>query len=102
MCLAVARVVFLLNNRMAGGRRGGWLVTGLPLFFKAERMLIALYCFISDLMLPGVMVPSCGLPQVQQGTLCAITLVGNRYNLSIVSYNEGRKVVFLCEDFERD
>uniref|UniRef100_A0A7M4FW56 Eukaryotic translation initiation factor 2D n=1 Tax=Crocodylus porosus TaxID=8502 RepID=A0A7M4FW56_CROPO len=33
----------------------------------------------ADLMLPGVLVPSRGLPQVQQGTLCAITLVGNRY-----------------------
>ncbi|XP_065450666.1 eukaryotic translation initiation factor 2D isoform X2 [Chrysemys picta bellii] len=34
-------------------------------------------------MLPGVMVPSCGLPQVQQGTLCAITLVGNRAPVAV-------------------
>ncbi|XP_034623029.1 eukaryotic translation initiation factor 2D isoform X2 [Trachemys scripta elegans] len=37
----------------------------------------------ADLMLPGVMVPSCGLPQVQQGTLCAITLVGNRAPVAV-------------------
>ena len=30
-------------------------------------------------MLPGVVVPPTGLPQVQQGDLCAIALVGNRY-----------------------
>lgn len=33
----------------------------------------------ADLMLPGVVVPSSGLPQVQRGTLCAVTLLGNRY-----------------------
>ncbi|XP_032648427.1 eukaryotic translation initiation factor 2D [Chelonoidis abingdonii] len=37
----------------------------------------------ADLMLPGVMVPSCGLPPVQQGTLCAITLVGNRAPVAV-------------------
>ncbi|XP_019369563.1 PREDICTED: eukaryotic translation initiation factor 2D [Gavialis gangeticus] len=37
----------------------------------------------ADLMLPGVLVPSCGLPQVQQGTLCAITLVGNRAPVAV-------------------
>lgn len=33
----------------------------------------------ADLMLPGVVVPPSGLPQVQRGTLCAVTLLGNRY-----------------------
>ncbi|XP_014436185.1 eukaryotic translation initiation factor 2D [Pelodiscus sinensis] len=37
----------------------------------------------ADLMLPGVMVSSRGLPQVQQGTLCAITLVGNRAPVAV-------------------
>uniref|UniRef100_A0A8D0L6E1 Eukaryotic translation initiation factor 2D n=1 Tax=Sphenodon punctatus TaxID=8508 RepID=A0A8D0L6E1_SPHPU len=37
----------------------------------------------ADLMLPGVVVPSCGLPQVQKGTLCAITLAGNRAPVAI-------------------
>ncbi|XP_061488093.1 eukaryotic translation initiation factor 2D [Rhineura floridana] len=37
----------------------------------------------ADLMLPGVIVPSSGLPQVDQGTLCAITLVGNRAPVAI-------------------
>eukprot|EP00071_Canis_lupus_P037439 XP_022270996.1 eukaryotic translation initiation factor 2D isoform X2 [Canis lupus familiaris] len=32
----------------------------------------------ADLMLPGLVVPPAGLPQVQKGDLCAITLVGNR------------------------
>ncbi|KAM9268384.1 eukaryotic translation initiation factor 2D isoform 2-T3 [Morus bassanus] len=32
----------------------------------------------ADLMLPGVVVPSSGLPQVERGTLCAVTLLGNR------------------------
>ncbi|XP_067388019.1 eukaryotic translation initiation factor 2D isoform X1 [Emydura macquarii macquarii] len=37
----------------------------------------------ADLMLPGVMVPSFGLPEVQQGALCAITLVGNRAPVAV-------------------
>ncbi|XP_062998856.1 eukaryotic translation initiation factor 2D [Elgaria multicarinata webbii] len=37
----------------------------------------------ADLMLPGVIVPSCGLPQVERGTLCAITLVENRAPVAI-------------------
>uniref|UniRef100_A0ACB8F582 Uncharacterized protein n=1 Tax=Sphaerodactylus townsendi TaxID=933632 RepID=A0ACB8F582_9SAUR len=37
----------------------------------------------ADLMLPGVVVPSSGLPQVDRGTLCAITLVGNRAPVAI-------------------
>ncbi|XP_058675402.1 eukaryotic translation initiation factor 2D isoform X2 [Ammospiza caudacuta] len=32
----------------------------------------------ADLMLPGVVVPPSGLPQVTRGTLCAVTLQGNR------------------------
>lgn len=35
--------------------------------------------FAADLMLPGLVVPPAGLPQVQKGDLCAIALVGNRY-----------------------
>lgn len=35
--------------------------------------------FAADLMLPGLVVPPAGLPQVQRGDLCAIALVGNRY-----------------------
>lgn len=38
----------------------------------------AFVLFIADLMLPGLVVPPAGLPQVQKGDLCAITLVGNR------------------------
>ncbi|XP_072281425.1 eukaryotic translation initiation factor 2D [Pyxicephalus adspersus] len=37
----------------------------------------------ADLMLPGIVVSSSGLPAVQQGTLCAITLVGNRAPVAI-------------------
>uniref|UniRef100_A0A4X2L4L2 Eukaryotic translation initiation factor 2D n=1 Tax=Vombatus ursinus TaxID=29139 RepID=A0A4X2L4L2_VOMUR len=37
----------------------------------------------ADLMLPGLTVPPGGLPQVQQGDLCAITLVGNRAPVAI-------------------
>ncbi|XP_049491266.1 eukaryotic translation initiation factor 2D-like, partial [Panthera uncia] len=33
----------------------------------------------ADLMLPGLVVPPAGLPQVQKGDLCAIALLGNRY-----------------------
>lgn len=32
----------------------------------------------ADLMLPGLVVPPAGLPEVQKGDLCAIALVGNR------------------------
>lgn len=38
-----------------------------------------MFLFATDLMLPGVVVPPTGLPPVQQGDLCAIALVGNRY-----------------------
>ncbi|XP_053310396.1 eukaryotic translation initiation factor 2D [Spea bombifrons] len=37
----------------------------------------------ADLMLPGVVVPSSGLPEVQRGTLCAITVVGNRAPVAV-------------------
>ncbi|KAL1775408.1 eukaryotic translation initiation factor 2D isoform X1 [Sigmodon hispidus] len=37
----------------------------------------------ADLMLPGVVVPPTGLPQVQQGDLCAIALVGNRAPIAV-------------------
>eukprot|EP00079_Xenopus_tropicalis_P022271 XP_012814109.1 PREDICTED: eukaryotic translation initiation factor 2D isoform X3 [Xenopus tropicalis] len=37
----------------------------------------------ADLMLPGVVVPSFGLPEIQQGSLCAITLVGNRAPVAV-------------------
>ncbi|KAJ7331729.1 hypothetical protein JRQ81_013909 [Phrynocephalus forsythii] len=37
----------------------------------------------ADLMLPGVIELSCGLPEVHRGTLCAITLVGNRAPVAI-------------------
>ncbi|XP_036765688.2 eukaryotic translation initiation factor 2D isoform X5 [Manis pentadactyla] len=37
----------------------------------------------ADLMLPGVVVPPAGLPQVQQGDLCAIALVGNRAPVAV-------------------
>lgn len=37
----------------------------------------------ADLMLPGVVVPSTGLPVVQQGVLCAINVVGSRAPVAI-------------------
>ncbi|XP_070122685.1 eukaryotic translation initiation factor 2D isoform X2 [Equus przewalskii] len=37
----------------------------------------------ADLMLPGLVVPPAGLPQVQRGDLCAIALVGNRAPVAI-------------------
>ncbi|NXG43306.1 EIF2D factor, partial [Psilopogon haemacephalus] len=37
----------------------------------------------ADLMLPGVVVPSSGFPQVEQGTLCAVTLLGNRSPVAV-------------------
>ncbi|NXF12626.1 EIF2D factor, partial [Smithornis capensis] len=37
----------------------------------------------ADLMLPGVVVPPCGFPPVEQGTLCAVTLVGNRAPVAV-------------------
>ncbi|KAG8451381.1 hypothetical protein GDO86_003548 [Hymenochirus boettgeri] len=37
----------------------------------------------ADLMLPGVVVPPCGVPDIQQGSLCAVTLVGNRAPVAI-------------------
>ncbi|XP_066481507.1 eukaryotic translation initiation factor 2D [Tiliqua scincoides] len=37
----------------------------------------------ADLMLPGVIVPSSGFPQVDRGTLCAIAVVGNRAPVAI-------------------
>ncbi|NWR92922.1 EIF2D factor, partial [Furnarius figulus] len=37
----------------------------------------------ADLMLPGVVVPSAGFPQVERGTLCAVTLLGNRAPVAV-------------------
>ncbi|NWX88226.1 EIF2D factor, partial [Nothoprocta pentlandii] len=37
----------------------------------------------ADLMLPGVAVPSSGFPHVERGTLCAITLLGNRAPVAV-------------------
>uniref|UniRef100_A0A8C7BK19 Eukaryotic translation initiation factor 2D n=1 Tax=Neovison vison TaxID=452646 RepID=A0A8C7BK19_NEOVI len=37
----------------------------------------------ADLMLPGLVVPPAGLPQVQKGDLCAIALVGNRAPVAV-------------------
>ncbi|KAF4803975.1 Eukaryotic translation initiation factor 2D [Turdus rufiventris] len=37
----------------------------------------------ADLMLPGVVVPPSGLPQVRRGTLCAVTLLGNRAPVAV-------------------
>ncbi|XP_030076623.1 eukaryotic translation initiation factor 2D [Microcaecilia unicolor] len=37
----------------------------------------------ADLMLPGVVLPPSGLPQIQQGNTCAITLVGNRAPVAV-------------------
>ncbi|NXN93351.1 EIF2D factor, partial [Rhinopomastus cyanomelas] len=37
----------------------------------------------ADLMLPGVAVPSSGFPQVEPGTLCAVTLLGNRAPVAV-------------------
>lgn len=44
-------------------------------------------------MLPGVVVPPTGLPQVQQGDLCAIALVGNRYCVRQLPFVHGVCVV---------
>lgn len=37
----------------------------------------------ADLMLPGVVVPSSGLPDVRQGDCCAVTLVNNRAPVAV-------------------
>ncbi|XP_071332657.1 eukaryotic translation initiation factor 2D [Trachinotus anak] len=37
----------------------------------------------ADLMLPGVVVPSTGLPEVKQGDYCAVTLVNNRAPVAV-------------------
>ncbi|XP_044142231.1 eukaryotic translation initiation factor 2D [Bufo gargarizans] len=37
----------------------------------------------ADLMLPGVVVPSTGLPEVLQGQLCAVNLVGSRAPVAV-------------------
>ncbi|NXY88722.1 EIF2D factor, partial [Alcedo cyanopectus] len=37
----------------------------------------------ADLMLPGVVVPPSGFPRVERGTLCAVTLLGNRAPVAV-------------------
>ncbi|KAF7467790.1 hypothetical protein GHT09_000828 [Marmota monax] len=51
---------------------------GNPILFELEKNL-----YPTDLMLPGLVVPPAGLPQVQKGDLCAIALVGNRAPIAI-------------------
>ncbi|PNJ00408.1 EIF2D isoform 5, partial [Pan troglodytes] len=51
---------------------------GNPILFELEKNL-----YPTDLMLPGLVMPPAGLPQVQKGDLCAISLVGNRAPVAI-------------------
>ncbi|XP_032734385.1 eukaryotic translation initiation factor 2D isoform X1 [Lontra canadensis] len=51
---------------------------GNPILFELEKNL-----YPTDLMLPGLVVPPPGLPQVQKGDLCAIALVGNRAPVAV-------------------
>ncbi|KAK0155091.1 Eukaryotic translation initiation factor 2D [Merluccius polli] len=37
----------------------------------------------ADLMLPGVVVPSCGLPEVRQGDCCVVKVVGNSAPMAV-------------------
>uniref|UniRef100_A0A3B3UT76 Eukaryotic translation initiation factor 2D n=1 Tax=Poecilia latipinna TaxID=48699 RepID=A0A3B3UT76_9TELE len=37
----------------------------------------------ADLMLPGVVMPSCGLPDVKQGSCCAVLIVNNRAPVAV-------------------
>ncbi|KAM4737281.1 eukaryotic translation initiation factor 2D [Anableps anableps] len=37
----------------------------------------------ADLMLPGVVMPSCGLPDVKQGSCCAVAIVNNRAPVAV-------------------
>ncbi|CAL8276057.1 unnamed protein product [Boreogadus saida] len=37
----------------------------------------------ADLMLPGVVVPSCGLPEVRQGECCVVKVVGNEAPMAV-------------------
>ncbi|XP_012690440.2 eukaryotic translation initiation factor 2D [Clupea harengus] len=41
----------------------------------------------ADLMLPGVVVPPCGLPEVARGNCCAIMAVGNRAPVAVGTVN---------------
>ncbi|XP_059270084.1 eukaryotic translation initiation factor 2D-like isoform X3 [Mustela nigripes] len=50
-----------------------YVCAGNPILFELEKNL-----YPTDLMLPGLVVPPAGLPQVQKGDLCAIAWVGNR------------------------
>ncbi|XP_030158638.1 eukaryotic translation initiation factor 2D isoform X2 [Lynx canadensis] len=51
---------------------------GNPILFEVEKNL-----YPTDLMLPGLVVPPAGLPQVQKGDLCAIALLGNRAPVAV-------------------
>ncbi|OXB67155.1 hypothetical protein ASZ78_015796 [Callipepla squamata] len=51
-----------------------------PVLFEIEKAL-----YPTDLMLPGVVVPSSGFPQVERGTLCAVTLLGNRAPVAVAA-----------------
>ena len=64
------------------GRRGRWVAFLRREHFSVStlrREMLQILCFSKDLMLPGVVVPSCGLPDVNRGDVCAVTLVRNRY-----------------------
>uniref|UniRef100_A0A8B9T5K0 Eukaryotic translation initiation factor 2D n=1 Tax=Anas platyrhynchos TaxID=8839 RepID=A0A8B9T5K0_ANAPL len=67
-----------------------------PILFEAEKALYptvyALWAYPdllpklaggADLMLPGVIVPPSGFPQVERGMLCAVTLSGNRAPVAV-------------------
>lgn len=77
--------MFLLSNGREGGRGAEEAVP--------ERFIEKWMRFVvpADLMLPGVVVPPSGLPRVQRGTLCAVTLLGNRYR-GVSSPQPGQKL----------
>lgn len=47
-------------------------------FVDAITIMKLTLCFPKDLMLPGVVVSSSGLPHVKQGDFCTVTVVNNR------------------------
>ncbi|XP_047561386.1 uncharacterized protein LOC125086230 [Lutra lutra] len=68
----------LEKNLYPIGRVHLWSYPDLLPTFTTSSLVLEKLVGGADLMLPGLVVPPAGLPQVQKGDLCAIALVGNR------------------------
>ncbi|XP_043572547.1 eukaryotic translation initiation factor 2D isoform X1 [Chiloscyllium plagiosum] len=76
-------IFFEMNRRLYPTVYTLWSCPDLLVAFTTWPAVLTKLAGGADLMLPGVVVPPSGLPELQQGDLCAINLVENRAPVAI-------------------